>query len=159
MSRAFTREQDPDAAATADVLPDRPLSSHPNFVTVAGLAAIDATLLKLGAQRAQARERGDARELAVIARDLRYWNARRASARVIESELRPRVVRFGVLVTLRHRDGSQRLFRIVGEDEADPTAGTISFVSPVAQQLLGAGVGDTLMINDQHLEVVALAPV
>ena len=33
MSRAFTREPDADAAATTDVLPDRPSSEPENFVT------------------------------------------------------------------------------------------------------------------------------
>jgi transcription elongation GreA/GreB family factor len=45
---------------------------------------------------------------------------------------------------LRLADGSARGLRLVGEDEADPAAGLISYVSPLAQSLLGLSPGDTL---------------
>ena len=40
---------------------------------------------------------------------------------------------FGTTVTLRRDDGREQTFRIVGEDEADPSRGTVSYVSPVAR--------------------------
>ena len=48
-------------------------------------------------------------------------------------------------------------YRIVGEDEADPKAGSISFVSPVARQLMGKAVGDVVGSGAQELEIVAIA--
>ncbi|MGB8694161.1 MAG: transcription elongation factor GreA [Steroidobacteraceae bacterium] len=157
MSRAFTREQDPDAAAAADILPDRPISAHPNFVTAEGLAAMEETVRQLTVARTAAQEQGDVRELAVTARELRYWSARRASARLIEPELQPQVIRFGVQATLRHDDGSLRVFRIVGEDEADPGAGKLSYVSPIARSLLGAALGERLKVAEREVEITALA--
>jgi transcription elongation GreA/GreB family factor len=156
MSRAFTREPDADAAAAADVLPDRPISTHANFVTAAGLAAIIERLRMLTVEQANAQERGDVRELAVIARERRYWTARRASAQVIEPDARPTVVRFGLRVALAFADGANVEFRIVGEDEADPVAGLLSYVSPVARALLGLGVGEVANLNGREAKIVSL---
>ena len=49
-------------------------------------------------------------------------------------------------VTLRREDGRARTFRIVGEDEADPSRGTVSYVSPLARAVLTYGPGDTVEI-------------
>jgi transcription elongation GreA/GreB family factor len=45
----------------------------------------------------------------------------------------------------------------VGEDEADPKAGSISFVSPVARLLMGKAVGDVAGTSDQELEIIAIS--
>ena len=42
-------------------------------------------------------------------------------------------------VTLRRDDGREQSFRIVGEDEADPSRGTVSYVSPLARAVLTHG--------------------
>jgi transcription elongation GreA/GreB family factor len=47
-------------------------------------------------------------------------------------------------------------YRIVGEDEADPKRGTISYVSPVAGKLIGKAVGDVVSVGDQELEIIAI---
>jgi len=47
-------------------------------------------------------------------------------------------VAFGSTVTFRRPDGRVQTYRIVGEDEAHPKAGSISFVSPVAKSLMGS---------------------
>ena len=39
-------------------------------------------------------------------------------------------------VSLRRHDGREQSFKIVGEDEADPSRGTLSYVSPLARALL-----------------------
>ncbi len=80
MSRAFVRNSDADP----EPLPDRPISPHPNFVTRRGLAAIEARVRELEAQRQDLRERDVVAPRAGIERELRYWRARRASARLIE---------------------------------------------------------------------------
>jgi len=48
-------------------------------------------------------------------------------------------------------------YRIVGEDEADPKAGSISFVSPVARLLMGKTVGEEVGASGQRLEIIAIA--
>ena len=49
MSRAFTKE--PDGDMVADDAPERPRSEHPNYVTPAGLAALEARRAGLAAER------------------------------------------------------------------------------------------------------------
>ena len=63
---------------------------------------------------------------------------------------------FGSTVTFSRADGRVQTYRIVGEDEADPKAGSISFVSPVAKSLIGKAVGDVVGAGDQELEIVAI---
>ncbi len=157
MSVAFTREE--DLEATAADLPDRPISPHPNLVTVAGLAAIEAELASARAAYAAAQAKGDIEAdrtaMARATRDLRYWSARRATAQLIETEPEGRV-RFGGSVTIEREDGRTQTWRIVGEDEADPAKGSVSHVSPLSRALMGKAVGDEAMVAGQTVEVVAV---
>ena len=47
-------------------------------------------------------------------------------------------------VSLRRVDGREQSFRIVGEDEADPSRGTLSYVSPLARAVLTPGPEETV---------------
>jgi len=132
MSRAFVRESDADPAA----LPDRAVSTHPNFVTPRGLAAIEARVRELEGERQAARDSGDAAARARVERELRYWSARRASARVVGPAASAERVRFGMRVTLRLGGDSTQTFQLVGEDEADAAHGLLSWIAPLAQSLL-----------------------
>jgi transcription elongation GreA/GreB family factor len=152
MSRAFVKESDSDTES----LPERALSPHPNLVTRRGLGLLVARVRELEAERLAARTAEDAATLARVARDLRYFQTRRDSARLVEPAAHPRQVRFGVRAQLRTADGSERAFRIVGEDEADPKAGLISYVSPLAIALMGGSVGDSVPFGAQAAEIVAL---
>jgi len=66
------------------------------------------------------------------------------------------VVAFGNQVTFKRDDGRRQEFRIVGEDEADPQRGSISYVSPVARVLLGKGIGDVIVLGDDEFEILAV---
>jgi transcription elongation GreA/GreB family factor len=48
-------------------------------------------------------------------------------------------------------------YRIVGEDEADPKAGSISFISPVARLLMGKAVGHEVGASGQKLEIISIS--
>lgn len=160
MAVAFTREEDYEAQA-AD-LPDRPISPHPNLVTAQGLAAIDAELAAARAAYAAAQVQGgvssDRTAMARATRDLRYWSARRASAQLTEPSGAPGTAQFGHVVEIEREDGRRQVFRIVGEDEADPAGGSISYVSPLARVLLGKAVGDVVTVNGAEVELVAVRP-
>ena len=91
-------------------------------------------------------DKGDAQAAAAALRKVRYWRARRASAEVVRPSSDTRTVSFGMTVTLRREDGREQTFRIVGEDEADPSHGTVSYVSPLARAVLTYGPGDTVEI-------------
>jgi transcription elongation GreA/GreB family factor len=150
MSRAFVKEQE-DAAE----LPDRPVSPHPNLVTPRGLALIDAEVESARKALAQAQQEGDRAALSRASRDLRYWAARRASAQVIAPAV-PEKVGFGHRVTLEREDGRTQSIRIVGEDEADPAAGSVSYVAPVARALLGRCVGDEVELPGGTAVILAI---
>jgi len=152
MSRAFVKETDKDTS----VLPERAISAHPNFVTPRGLALLDARLRDLEARRHAARAANDFETLDAIARDLRYYQIRRDTARLMQPLSMPAAVRFGVQVRLRTLSGADTLWRIVGEDEADPPRGLISYVSPLAMQLMGRSVGDTVQLPTEQAVIIGL---
>ena len=158
MSVAFTREE--DLEATAADLPDRPISPHPNLVTLEGLAQIEAALADARAAYNAAQARGsieaDRTAMARATRDLRYWSARRATAQLVEPEPEPDTVQFGRTVTIEREDGRSQTWRITGEDEADPAAGSVSHVSPLAVALIGKRVGDEATVAGQTVEILAV---
>src|ERR1700722_11812324 len=138
MSRAFVRDQDD----SIEDVSDRPVSEHPNDVTETGMAEIEAALAGARAAHATALASSDRRAIAAAARDLRYWSARRATARLVPAPTDLSRVRFGTTVSIIRNDGREQTFRIVGEDEADPAKGSISHVSPLARAMLGKGIGE-----------------
>ncbi|MDX9999025.1 MAG: transcription elongation factor GreA [Phenylobacterium sp.] len=158
MSVAFTREEDYEAQA-AD-LPDRPISPHSNLVTASGLAQIEAELAAARAAYSAAQAQGDVSAdrtaMARATRDLRYWSARRASAQLVEPTGDPDTVQFGRTVEIEREDGRRQAFRIVGEDEADPSKGSVSYVSPLARALIGRRVGDTATVAGAEVEIIAV---
>jgi len=159
MSVAFVKEESAETAAET-LLPDRPISPHPNLVTEAGLE-------QLKRQLEEAREAYQAssaiddinerrRQAAGPLRDLRYLTERVRTAQIVPDPTDTEVVAFGHTVTFSGEDGRVQTYRIVGEDEADPKAGSISYVSPVARQLVGKRVGDVVMAGGQELELLSI---
>ena len=145
MSRAFTRESDAPAA-----LPERPLSAHPNYVTARGLAQLRERLAAVTAERARlqaASDRAaDAAALAAVERDLRWLQARLATAIAVDAATQPHDrVAFGAAVSAEDDEGVTHRYAIVGEDEADAEHGRVSWRSPLAQALLGAHAGDDVV--------------
>lgn len=158
MSVAFTKESDAEAAA-AD-LPDRPIPPHANLVTPAGLAAIEAMLAAARAAYAEAQS-GDAissdrSAMAQATRELRYWSARRASAQLVEGRPADGSAGFGSTISFEREDGRRQTYRIVGDDEAEPSAGSVSWVSPLARAMTGKLVGETVLLAGQDVEIVAI---
>lgn len=132
MSRGFVKDDDdrPERPAA------RPVSDKPNYVTDRGLAA-----LRAAADRA--RTAGDKR-------NAEYYDERVASAEVLnpKSSGDKGTVAFGRTVVGRdERSGAPIRLRIVGEDEADPAHGTISWMSPYASALLGHRAGDRVVVQ------------
>ncbi|MDA9503915.1 transcription elongation factor [Bradyrhizobium sp. CCBAU 11386] len=160
MSVAFTKEESAETASET-LLPDRPISSHPNFVTEVGLKALERQLreareaYELAQQIEDVNERR--RQTAVPLRDARYFAERIRTAQLVPDPASTYAVAFGSTVTFRRGDGRVQQYRIVGEDEADPKTGSISFVSPVAQSLRGKAVGDVVGSGSQELEILTIA--
>ena len=129
MSRAF-RKEDEDRPEKP---PARPVGDRPNYVTPAGLKALQEAL-------AQARADGDER-------NAKYFDERIDSAILVDPKLgKANVVAFGTTVSVRDEGGAVTRLRIVGEDEADPVHGTVSWISPYAQALLEHHIGERVLV-------------
>ena len=154
MSRAFTKE--PDEGEAVEDLPDRPLSPHPNLVTAQGLAQIEAALAAAHEAHTRAQGSGDHTALAHAGRDVRYWTARRSTVQPMPAPQNTGKVQFGSTVTIERDDGRRQTWCIVGEDEAEPAQGTLSYVSPVARALMGKSVGDVVQAGAGEAEIVEI---
>ena len=143
MSRAFVKE-------TADSAPppERMVDDGPNLVTPEGLGQIDAHIARIETAM-QSEANVLLRE--TLARDLRYWTLRKATAEVVPPSSGDTVA-FGTTVTIRRKDREQT-FRIVGVDEADAARGLISFRSPMAQAVLGARAGEIIEADEPLGEI------
>ena len=150
MSRAFVKESDDETVP----LPDRPISPHRNFVTASGMAAIEANLNRFEADYRSAVAQDDKQAVVAALREIRYWSARRSNAEVVKPPSAPDRVAFATTVTLRRDDGREQTFTIVGEDEADPSSGTISYVSPLARAAMGRALGDSIDLSSSTAVIV-----
>ena len=159
MSVAFAREESAETAAEVE-LPDRPISPHPNLVTASGLEALANAMTESRAAYDAAQPTEDAgerrRAVALASRDMRYFADRLRTAQVVAPPEEFHAVAFGHRVTFQRHDGRRQAFRIVGEDEADPRKGSISYVSPVARALLGRAVGDVVLRGDHEIEILSI---
>jgi transcription elongation GreA/GreB family factor len=160
LSVAFTKEESAETASETQ-LPDRPISPYPNLVTKVGLAALERRLLEANEAYGAAQKADDVNERRRLSaapwRDMRYFADRVRTAQVMPAPTSTDAVAFGSTVTFSRPDGRVQTFRIVGEDEADPGAGSISYVSPVARLLTGKGVGEVVGAGAQELEIIAIA--
>lgn len=160
MSVAFTKEESAETAAET-LLPDRPIPEGPNLVTVEGLRQIEAQLAQARAAYEAANALDDVnerrRQAASPYRDLRYFSERLRTAQIVPPPTSAESVAFGSTVEILRSDGRRQSYRIVGEDEADPRHGTISFTSPIGRVLLGRQVGDEVALGPQSLEIVAIS--
>jgi transcription elongation GreA/GreB family factor len=153
VSVAFRRESDEEHKEPRFELP---IPVGPNLVTANGLASIEAQVSALEALAASETEE---EPLAAAKRELRYWRTRLATAQLAPPPPEDEVA-FGSRVAFR-QNGALRSIDIVGDDEADPSAGRISFSAPLARAMIGACVGDRLDFagRPEALEVVEVGPI
>ena len=134
MSVAFRRESDDEHLEPTFEIPIPP---GPNFVTARGLALIAGKVAELGAALLALTDEAEVKK---VRRELRYWSTRQATA-----QLAPKpggeTVEFGCAVTFALR-GKAKTITIVGDDEADPAAGLVSFSAPLSRAMMGAEEGD-----------------
>ncbi len=146
MSRAFVKE-----SAESAPPPERMVSDGPNPVTGEGLAQIEREVARLEAAL-KAESNVLLRE--TMERDLRYWRVARDRAVVAPRPEGPAVA-FGSRVTFT-RTGRTQTLRIVGEDEADPKRGLVSWRSPLAQAMMGGEAGDIVEMLDREIGILSV---
>lgn len=156
MSRAFIKEAEDDAP---EDLPVRPPSPYPNLVTARGLAQLRAALAAEQERVAStpADERAARRR---IEAHIAWLEDRIAAARLVTAPPQPGRVGFGATVQVATASEAPRRWQIVGEDEAAPDQGLISWRSPLARALDGAQVGDVVTwsrpAGEVEVEVLAI---
>lgn len=169
MSRAFTKEDD---SLEAPIIPPRPAlpPGTANYVTPLGLEQLRLELAALEAERTQVEgnrenEADRTRQLTVLNARLAALNTRISSAKVVDPRGQPaQEVRFGATVVLRTHRGSkpgmERVFTIVGVDEASVVEGKVAFVAPIARAVLGAQLKETVTLrlgpNEEEVQVVGI---
>ena len=151
MSVAFRREGDEEHLEPKFEIP---IPAGPNLVTAHGLTLIGQ---RVAVCKAQLAEGGDELVINAARRDLRYWHTRQITAELVPVPS-GETVEFGTTVTFR-LNGKERALTIVGDDEADPAAGLISFSAPLSRVLLGAEPGELLPFGarEDAIEIVAIA--
>ena len=163
MSKAFTKENDNDTEDDdgVDLSPQLPPGGK-NYITPQGYARLRAEWNDLmererpamvetvhwAARNGDRSENGDylygKKKLREIDRRIRFLTKRLEIASVVDPSVHQGSdqVFFGATITYVDDTGKERTVRILGTDEAESTQGEISWVSPVAQALLKARVGD-----------------
>ena len=102
------------------------------------------------------------RRLREIDRRINFLARRMKEAKVTDPARQPEQGRvwFGAKVTLADEDDNERILTLVGEDEADASAGRISWYSPIARAIRGAALGDLRRVQlpsgEKEDEVVAI---
>ncbi|MBW2147315.1 MAG: transcription elongation factor GreA [Deltaproteobacteria bacterium] len=107
----------------------------------------------------EAREHGDISENAefhaakeqqgIIQAQIHDIQARLSNLNIVDvDQLSMDHVTFGSTVVLEDLDNGQKVtYQLVGEDEADPGAGKISIISPVALALKGKKIGEEIQVR------------
>ena len=89
------------------------------------------------------------KRLREIDRRLSYLSKVMKSAKVVDPARQEQrdTVRFGATIELADADDARRIITLVGEDEADASAGQVSWAAPIARALIGAKVGDERIVR------------
>ena len=160
MSRAFVKEPDGDQAETD--LPERPQSEHPNYITTDGLQSMKLAVEELRQERDRLKKEDDLsakNRIKTAEAELRYLEKRLQCAIPVDvSKQASEEIRFGATVKLIDENGQEYRFTIVGEDEAEPDQGRISWVSPLARELVGKKISDVVIwerpVGSLELEIL-----
>src|SRR5512144_2284540 len=87
------------------------------------------------------------RKLRELDRRLRFLSERMDALTVVDPKPHPAGrAFFGAWVTVEHEDGEERTYRLVGPDETEPSAGSISVDAPLGRALLGKKEGEVVAV-------------
>lgn len=179
MSKAFTRESDPDDDDEDPPL-TAPAPNGKNYITRAGYERLRRELFTLidderpkivdivhwAASNGDRSENGDylygKKRLREIDRRIRFLTRRLEIAEVVDASVHHGgdQVFFGASVTYADEDGQATTVTILGVDESQSAQGQISWISPVARALLKARVGERVRLvvpgGVQELDVLSV---
>jgi len=180
MNKAFVKESEEDEDGSEPVgIPALPPGSK-NYMTIEGHARLRSEfeqLLKVerpalvqvvswAAGNGDRSENGDyiygKKRLREIDKRLRYLTKRLENAVVVDPGRQENLdqVFFGARVSIVDADGNEASYQIVGVDEADASAGRISWISPLARALMKARLGELVRFQSplglREIEIVEI---
>jgi transcription elongation factor GreB len=156
------------------------MAGEPRFITPAGFGRIRAEYellfsqdrpklvetISWAAANGDRSENGDyiygRKKLREIDRRLAYLAKVMKEAKLVDPSAQPSrdEIRFGATVELADEEDERRTLTIVGDDEADASAGLIGWSAPLARALIGARVGDERIVRlpaaEKSYEVMAI---
>src|ERR1035437_8064819 len=151
MSKAFTRESD-DESGAEEILSLRPQlpPGTRNYITREGADRLKQRLKDLLEKKQAMVTMINAAGTGAEADQRKIESAIRRLQQILDSVIVAEIpadqekVAFGAVVMIRHGNGEEAAYRIVGVEEADPGRGSISWISPLARALLSRRAGDRL---------------
>lgn len=149
MSVAFRRDSDEEHLEPKFEIP---IPRGPNLVSARGLAL---TAERVAALEIQLMQGGDETTVNALKRDLRYWQTRQITAELVPLA-NGETVEFGTTVTFL-LNGKEKTLLIVGDDEADPANGLISFSAPLSRALMGGEPGELLSFGGKEDAIEVLS--
>ena len=174
MNKPFTKETDRDEGGVSSP------AGTKNYITPAGFRRLKEEALHLidkerpelvkvvqwAASNGDRSENADyiygKRRLREIDRRIRFLTKRLDAAVVVDPATREETdqVFFGATVTVAHQNGDEKIYAIVGIDEADAVSGRISWISPLAKTLIKARAGDVVTLRtpggNERLEIISV---
>ena len=142
MSRAFKRESDESGAEEMPAVRHQLPPGTRNLITREGADKLRHRLNEFLETKRASAGGGNEAEARRLDASIRRLQATLESVVVAESPADKKKVAFGASVTIRHEDGEEDEYLIVGVDEAAPETGRISWISPLARVLLSRKAGD-----------------
>jgi transcription elongation factor GreB len=166
VSKAFTRES--DDSGTEEILSSRPQlpPGARNYITREGAERLNQQLKALleqkrgsapGSNEAGSAPEPDRQRTESVIRKLRQILD---SVVVADVPADREKIAFGAMVMIRHGNGEEETYQIVGVEEADPDHGRISWISPLARALLSRRAGEKVRFRtpagDEELTILTV---
>ena len=166
MSKAFTRESDQAGAEEIPSFQPRLPPGTRNYITREGADQLKQRLngllekkqgLTTGSNEAGTASDAEQRQIESAIRNLQQILDSVVLAEIPADQEK---IAFGATVVIRHGNGEEVAYRIVGVEEADPDHGSISWISPLAQALLSRRAGDKVRFRspagEQELTILSV---
>jgi len=168
MSKAFIKESDSEGDDGLPSLRRQLPAGVSNYITPAGATRLRDDLAQLIEKKRQLAEMNSEASNSAQPEQRKLQSRIRQLQQILQSVVvaappvtgRERVA-FGASVTIRQANGEEAGYRIVGVDESDPAQDQISWLSPLAKQLMGHAVGDRVRFRfpagEEELEIVSVS--
>jgi transcription elongation factor GreB len=154
VSKAFTRESD-DESGAEDIPSFRPQlpPGTRNYITREGADHLKQRLSDLLEMKQVFAARSNEAGTGAESDQRKIESAIRRLQQILDSVVVAEIpvdqdkVAFGAVVMIRHGNGEEAAYHIVGVEEADPERGSISWISPLARALLSRRAGDKVQFR------------